>query len=84
MSALLAGRGFTAVMHTVLRSTSWTLLSSSLCMCRDLGGAGLGWSKPLGKLLYASTANQDPLVLQVGDSQQLLSTQPLFLVALHD
>ncbi len=29
------------------------------------GWGWLGWSKPLNKLLYASTANQDPLVLQV-------------------
>ena len=37
----------------------------------DVQGSGwgwLGWSKPLNKLLYASTANQDPLVLQVRSS----------------
>ena len=29
------------------------------------GWGWLGWSKSLNKLMYASTPNQDPLVLQV-------------------
>ena len=46
-------------------SNLWCLASKRRMGMQGSGWGWLGWSKGLNKLMYASTANQDPLILQV-------------------